>query len=701
MDILKNEICKLLTKRNIAIILLLVAINSLVQLYTITTPDNDGYSLKEYSRLYHESSSYGTGELLDRLEEEKTNADTYGKANLYDRVYDEVKACVKYDEYLDSVDEKTGDIAIMNQFAGNGGYAVKNAIKTSKVYSKLKGTTLSVEDPMGVLNITDNDITDYILVIMIFIVAVNLVFYEKKENQLNFLRTATNGRKKLMAAKTVTMCLSVIFIIVCLYGINAVISRCVFDPIDLKSPVQSVYLYRNSPFGMNIGEFLTGYFLVKILSCILIGILFMLICAIFDHIIFVFAVSALTVIMEIICHTKISGTHFLAFLKYLNVIYGVKTGGMFSDYVNLNVVGYPVNTCFLYGILWLVLMVIFSYAVINYLELPHEKRSTSLQKTNVFRAFESHTSLFRHECYKMLIPGRGLGILVIACMLTIWWNPAERIKFDTVDEVYYKEYMDKFYGPLNAQKQEMLNEEKAKYEQLAADISADLEQGKSESYISIKYKEELSRQSAFDMVTEHVEYLKTQKAGWLFYEKGYDILTDSSNSNNRDVSQAFIYLIWLITLTCGIYGVDFENLEMRILRTTYNGRKKLKSIKGVLGISCTVIAFVLVYIVRLLNILRAYGTRGLDAPAVSMEHLSRVPQNISVLQYIVIIMLMRLIGGLIVTKVVFVLFRCLKSSISVIVLSVVIFIVPLALVVFNVPGGEYILLNPLLLGNIF
>lgn len=701
MDILKNEICKLLTKRTVFILLLLIVINSLLQLYIINTPNEDGYSLKDYSGLYHEISFYSQNDLLTEIEEGKIKAETFGEANLYARVYKEVKACITYDEYLNSIDEKAEEIAIMNRLVDNGGYAIRNAEKTSKVYRKLKGTELKVEDPMGILNITDNELTDYIAIIMIFVIAINLVFYEKNENQLCFLRTTTNGRKKLMASKVLAMILFVLFITMSLYGINAVISRCFYSPIDFESPLQSVYLYRNSPFGLNIGEFLVRYFFVKILNCVLLGILFMLICAMFSHIIFVFVVSALTVLVEILCYTKISGTHFLVFLKYLNIMAGVKTGGMFSDYVNLSVIGYPVNTCFLYGILWLILTFVSTFTVVNYLDSSNEKRIIPLQRLDFLKGFEGHTSLFLHECYKMLVPGRGFLVLIFSCLFVIWWNPVERIQFETVDEVYYKEYMDKFYGPLNSKKYEMLNEERAKYEQMSVNISADIEQGKSENYISIKYKDELIRQDAFDMVTDHIEYLESQKEGWLFYEKGYDILTDNNYFKNRDISQAFVYVIILIAMTCGIYGVDFGNSEMRILRTTYHGRRNLKNIKGGLGVLCTLISFVLVYVVRLLNVLKAYGTCGFNASAASMEHLSRVPQNISVLHYILIIMTMRFIGGLIVTKAVFVSFKYFKNSIPVIISGIVIFIIPLALAAFDVPYAQYILFNPLLLGNVF
>jgi hypothetical protein len=84
-----------------------------------------------------------------------------------------------------------------------------------------------------------------------------------------------------------------------------------------------------------------------------------------------------------------------------------------------------------------------------------------------------------------------------------------------------------------------------------------------------------------------------------------------------------------------------------------------------------------------------------------MEHLVQIPQNISVLQYILIIMSMRFIGGLIVVEVISVLFKYLKNSIFVIISCIIIIIIPLTFVALEVPNAQYILLNPLLLGNVF
>lgn len=87
-----------------------------------------------------------------------------------------------------------------------------------------------------------------------------------------------------------------------------------------------------------------------------------------------FVASAVTVVIEAICYTTISGTSFLAFLKYINIMYGVRTGRLFSDYVNINLFGYPLNTGVLYGLFWFVCIAVCIFAVTNYLNSVHEKK---------------------------------------------------------------------------------------------------------------------------------------------------------------------------------------------------------------------------------------------------------------------------------------------------------------------------------------
>lgn len=717
MGILKSELWKLLTRRTVLILLLLIAVNPLLQLYAIKTPGGDGYSQVDYSRAYREAGSRapdaapeeageGTGHGGEEVDGEALGGETidyaavYSEMRLRSRVGQEIEAIAAYDDYLASVDRKADEIAILQRFVDDGGYAAENAERTRGVYRKLQGITPEAQDPMPLLNVTDNDVTNYLAVIMVFIISLGLVFYEKNEGQLGLLRTTLNGRRKLMAAKVAAMFLSALFVVVSLYAVNAVVGRCVFGTIDYGRPLQSIYVYMKSPFRMSIGGFLGTWFAAKLLTLFLLGTFFMLMGAVFNNIIFVFVSSAAAVLAEVLLHAGISGTHFLAFFKYVNIAHGIKTGGLFADYVNLNLFGTPVNTFFLYWGVWAIAAAAVTFSVVNRLGATHETRAASAKKTKAGGGRECHTNLFLHESYKLLFPGKCLIVLVLACAITAWWNPAAKVQFDRIDEVYYKDYMDRFYGALDDANRERIGAEQAKFDRLAEDIAADYEKGRSALYIDVKYRDELSRQDAFEMVRNHVEYLDAVDGGWLFFDKGYGILTDGAQPQNRDVMQAFVYVILLIAMTFGIFGPDHRNSEVRILRSTYRGRGKLGRLKCVLGVACTLAAFALVYLVHVFNILGAYGTGGIHAPAASIENLAHIPENISVLQYLLIILLMRIVAGFAIVAAVFLLFRLLKNNITVIIACIVLFMIPLVLVGLSLPGTQYILLNPLLLGNV-
>ena len=699
MEIFKNELYKLISNEIILLILFLVALNPLILIYVMNTPNDDGYTQMEYSNLYKSINVYEREDILSELEKAEDNANTFGEMNLYSKVKGEIEAILSYNDYLEQIDEKTSEVVLFGKVLRGDGYAEKNAEKTRLIYQGLKGKILSTEDPSGVITITNSKITDYISVLIVFFLAVGFVFFEKNDNKIRLLRTTRNGRKKLMTSKIHAMIFGVIISIFTIYISNLFVSIYFYGLGNLDRPVQSIYLYRNSPYEMSVGIFLIRYFIIKILGLFLLGLLFMFICILFDRIVFVFLTSLIVLIIELFCYTQISVTGNLAFLKYMNMFYGVKTEDMFSEYINIDLFGNPVNSWTLFFVMWSILCSILTVTIIFSLNKSCEKRDADLfhiKKTNIHGG---HTSLIFHECYKMLLPGRCLVILIILCVFVIWWNPVQKMHFDSVDEIYYKDYINSICGPLNDNVKKFLADEKKKYEELSDKILSDTKQGKSEEYINIKYRDELERQNAFNMLKSHVEYLEAVDGGWLFFDKGFSILTNTGNHENRNIPQAYIYIILIIALTSGIYSVDYTSGEIGLLNTSYYGRKKINSIKTILGIFCAFVSFVLIYVIRIYRILEAYGTIGIDAPVASIEQFAGISNSISVREYLLIIMAMRILGGFIISFTVIFLFHSLKNSTYVICVSLIIFLAPLVLYSMGVPSAKYLLCNPLLIGD--
>ena len=85
MDIVKNEICKLLTKRTVLILLFLLVLNPVLGLYTMNTVNDDGYTGKDYSALYGEISNYSREDVLPEIEQRQMTAEAYGRISLCSR----------------------------------------------------------------------------------------------------------------------------------------------------------------------------------------------------------------------------------------------------------------------------------------------------------------------------------------------------------------------------------------------------------------------------------------------------------------------------------------------------------------------------------------------------------------------------------------------------------------------------------------
>ena len=87
MDIVKSEICKLLTKRTVLILLFLLVLNPVLGLYTMNTVNDDGYTGKDYSALYGEISNYSSEVVLSEIEHRQVTGETFGSISLCVRVY--------------------------------------------------------------------------------------------------------------------------------------------------------------------------------------------------------------------------------------------------------------------------------------------------------------------------------------------------------------------------------------------------------------------------------------------------------------------------------------------------------------------------------------------------------------------------------------------------------------------------------------
>ena len=179
----------------------------------------------------------------------------------------------------------------------------------------------------------------------------------------------------------------------------------------------------------------------------------------------------------------------------------------------------------------------------------------------------------------------------------------------------------------------------------------------------------------------HLNYSYSIPGGGLYYERGYEQLTGYEEAWKRDALLALESVLMVILAVAGIYSIEYNTGMMRLLKTTPLGRKDLRSAKLWIGAGLVTVIFAMVYGSELYRILSAFGTKGWNCSVACMSHIPMKLSGLTVADYLIC--------------------RRAKSFIMTMVYSAAVFAVPLVLYLSGVQILRYILLNPLLLGNIF
>ena len=397
----------------------------------------------------------------------------------------------------------------------------------------------------------------------------------------------------------------------------------------------------------------------------------------------------------------IPSTSYLCPLKYINILAYANTKDLFASYLNLNIFGKPVNYMAVFAGSALVLLIVISILSVLIFSkqrvIKSRTRKFSLTKFSIFKG--RTTNLFLQECYKVFIGGKALLILIAFAVITaVSYSPISE-SFSSADDVYYKQYMLKFEGEYTAEKQKMIDDEAQKFADTQMKMSEEMANSDGDGIlIMMKYQDILAPQYAFDEVKQHAEYLQTTEDGQFVYDSGYKLLTGDETAGNKDLTLGLTAMAMVILCLTYVYAVEYQTGANVLLKTSARGREDTFLCKFGIGVIIVTIIFALTYAPYFYNILSAYGTRGINAPACSIEALSNF--DISIKGYLILISLGRYLALLCAMLIIYFLSAKLKSVISTFLASTVVLILPILLAMLGIGAFEFVGLDILLVGNL-
>ena len=160
---------------------------------------------------------------------------------LLTQLVNEYDTVAGYTDFLESVQTKAGQLAGISIFQNDEtGYDLKNIEVTAAVYAGLGETAIDYYPQKGLYTAISYAFTDLILLASMLVLALLLVRQERDSGLLSLVRSLPAGRLHTALAKLGSFALSLLAVLVLLYGVNLAYCAATFDLGPLTRTIQSV-----------------------------------------------------------------------------------------------------------------------------------------------------------------------------------------------------------------------------------------------------------------------------------------------------------------------------------------------------------------------------------------------------------------------------------------------------------------------------
>lgn len=694
---------KLLAKRSVLLFCAVcLLVNAVWVNHQMTVKNEFGYSQADIARVYAEQDEeLSTAVLQEKMASYQdsllsgTISDDLREYMILSEIYEQVSQLETYEEYLASIREQAEQRLSSTLFSQPGTYSYRNLIATPKAYEKLEGVTVKADFDGGILCITENSVTNIMVLILILVVTLQIFVAERENGTWGLLKAMKQGHGVLLIAKLVASFSITAILVLAFYGCNILVVSQTVGFGDLGRSIQSVDGYFTSTLLMNVQEYLFVFLLAKLLALLCVSCIFISVCILTRNSVISLVIGVLIYGVEYILWSSISVNSWLSVLKEVNLVTLLNTEEFFAEYFNINLFSYPVSnftcgviTCILCGAVGMI-FAFFFYSHEKAIELRQSifKVSTHRKRRNK-RQCSPHTLMY-YELYKILIVNKGILILLICLCVQIFVYSNTCYYIDE-EEFYYQAYSEVLAGELTETKSQFLDDEEAlfraqedEYDVLVAQYdSGEIDAIQLEYYLN-KLQSSDSRKNAFNRARNQYDDLQT------LAEQGYDVdyvyltpwkflfQTDMPGKEIRTMLEAFLVMMLLLCASGELERASYMD-KLVVISTT--GEKGVFKRKALISTGIALIVSVMVFLPELLSVVQVYGLGDLNLSAAGFlagTVLAEVPLSMG--GYLIVRQILRGITVIVVALIMLLLSEKIRNRILSLLADVVLFLLPLLL----------------------
>lgn len=635
----RYELKKLFSHKLIWTVLLICIVANAVITVLTTKYTGDEYTSGEYKSMWYILSDLSGTDAESFLEMRQRqleySSENWQELCLVKDIKAEVESADSYNEYVDQVIDDAGKRLTVSGLFQENEFSNKNLKKTIEDYKNVSKKELAAQPQKGVLLILQSKVSDYLMLALILLITAFLIIPEKKSRETVLFATTVNGQEKTIKAKFMVLLIMICCLYLIFYIENILTAQIVYGIGDTSRYIQSITEYKGCLHGITVAQFMAVIFSLKLMVFVIIAMLMIAVCYRMESGAKIVTFIGIFGAAEFIMHRYIPESSLLSPFKYINIISFLKIDKLLGKYVNINFVGYPVNSSYV------VIISIVTIGVGLYVFFIRQWKVSCIAWNKKFHIKHIFDGIYRRNMYfyEMLRIGRKSRILVVFTAVAVL--QIFRIQMysyeNEPDKVYFRTYMQYISGLSYTDQKKYVDNENQRYDRILNENVTEENR--------IEHGNNLLPYNAWQKVVgeyDRISMLRESGADvQLTYSDGYEQLMGADSK--LYVASYVVLVILLILAFSGIYAIDYEENMNDLISVTYHGRRKIiyerTKYSAVTGIIC----FVMTYLPEFIMVQTKIGLSGYETEAGSLSfHI--MAGNLKIWQCMLIFYILRLVG---------------------------------------------------------
>lgn len=554
-------------------------------------------------------------ELLKSYEREETTGnptEVYLDYAAVSHLLKQVEYLDGYDDYLATIQANKEKLLSFSLFNDPDSFSGRNIIKTAAEFEALEGVSLNLGADGAVNAFMDFSITDYLLLAVLVLICISFLD-ERKKGLWHIVHALPNGRLRLALQRSGILFGVSVVSVVLLYGSNLLTGFSIYGGVnDLGCAVQSVEMLGKMPVNCTVGEFLFMYLLFKIGAAFLVALLMWLIFSAVNNVKYTLLITLGLLAGEYSLYTFLPVQSGLNIFKYFNIFTYITASDLYTNYLNIDLFGYPVGIREVsqYACLPLIVIVAAVCIVIHCHKRPAAGKDLLGRFiygiNRITDWFLCRLHLLGMELHKTLFIQKGVFILVLFLYLVSGLTYTVNIPVSSTTDAAARQYVSELAGEITDDTLQKI-----------ADIEAELDTAiTAHEKAKQQYENGEMEYPQYDVFARAAETAQTKKEALLTVqnrieelmllgkEKGFtpwlieDSTYEGTYGETAKPNQNRIALVALLTvalLLAGSVAYETQSGINYLLISTLNGRKKLLRIKFSLAAILTTVVWAIAY----------------------------------------------------------------------------------------------------------